>query len=172
MLRLGRQRPDAWLCGGRLLRGTRDARRPRGAAKRPEACATVAARRVDGDGNGFLTDAQDRIWIDLNGDGKFDATSEQFLYNSVLNLEGSRYVVLSDQLGTRLAFEPLLGTATLRLAVAPKRERERLDRRRSGVEIRVTAIGRDGSVFALTGTEPATVPAGDYRVSDVTISPG
>ncbi len=49
---------------------------------------TLAARRVDGDGNGLLADAQDRIWIDLNGDGRFDPGSEQFLYTSVLNLEG------------------------------------------------------------------------------------
>jgi hypothetical protein len=33
---------------------------------------TVAARRVDGDGNGLLADAQDRLWIDLNRDGRFD----------------------------------------------------------------------------------------------------
>jgi hypothetical protein len=129
---------------------------------------TVAARRVDGDGNGFLADAQDRIWIDLNGDNKFDATSEQFLYNSVLNLEGARYVVLSDQLGTRLGFEPLLGTTTLRLAIASK-DGAGLTAAR-GIDVRATAVGRDGSVFALTGAEPATVPAGDYRVSDVTIS--
>jgi hypothetical protein len=77
----------------------------------------VAARRVDGDGNGLLTDAQDRVWIDLNGDGRFDLVDEQFLYASVLNLEGSRYVVLSDALGSRLALQPLVGTGTLRLAL-------------------------------------------------------
>jgi hypothetical protein len=139
-----------------------------GASKVKQPARTLAARRVDGDGSGLLADPQDRIWIDLNGDGKFDATSEQFLYNSVLNLEGERYVVLSDQLGTRLAFEPLLGTATLRLAIAPKAGAGATEAR--GIDVRATAVGRDGSVFALTGTEPATVPAGDYRVSDVTIS--
>ncbi len=63
----------------------------------------LAARRVDGDGNGLLADAQDRLWLDLNGDERFDPSSEQFLYASVLNLDGSRYVVLSDESGSRLA---------------------------------------------------------------------
>ena len=39
-----------------------------------------AARRTDGDGNGFLTDAQDRLWIDSNDDGRWDASLEQFLF--------------------------------------------------------------------------------------------
>ena len=48
--------------------------------------ATHAARRTDGDGNGFLTDAQDRLWIDLNDDGRWDPADEQFLYSTILAL--------------------------------------------------------------------------------------
>ena len=33
-----------------------------------------------------------------------------------------------------------------------------------------TAIGRDGSVFALSGSEPAVVPAGEYRLGNLTVS--
>ena len=33
-----------------------------------------------------------------------------------------------------------------------------------------TAISRDGSVFAVTGGEPATVPAGEYRLGTVTVA--
>ncbi len=62
-----------------------------------------SVRRMDGDGNGLLTDGQDRLWIDLNHDGQWDAASEQFLYTTILNLEGKRYVLRSDTLGTRLA---------------------------------------------------------------------
>jgi len=127
---------------------------------------SLAARRVDGDGNGLLADAQDRIWIDFNGDGNFDASSEQFLYTSVLNLEGSRYVVLSDELGTRLAFEPLLGTGTLRLGFKGKGPSSDA----KAVEMHATAISRDGSVFAVTGSEPAIVPAGEYRLGSLTIA--
>jgi hypothetical protein len=134
--------------------------------KEQEPGRSLAARRVDGDGNGLLADAQDRIWIDLDGDGRFDATSEQFLYTSVLNLEGSRYVVLSDELGTRLAFKPLVGTGTLRLALS--RPGPSADVK--AVEMHATAIGRDGSVFALAGIEPAIVPAGEYRLGSLTIA--
>ncbi len=47
-----------------------------------------SVRRMDGDGNGLMTNAQDRLWIDLNRDGRWDAASEQFLYATILNLGG------------------------------------------------------------------------------------
>jgi hypothetical protein len=127
----------------------------------------LAARRADGDGNGLMADAQDRLWIDLNGDGRFDPSAEQFLFATVLNLDETRYVVRSDELGSRLAIEPLIGVGTLRLAwkggaaVSPGG---------GAVELHATALGRDGSVFGLSGTEPATVPVGEYRLGTVTIA--
>jgi hypothetical protein len=136
------------------------------AGKDPQPFSTLAARRVDGDGNGLLTDAQDRLWIDLNRDGHFDPSAEQFLYTSVVNLDGSRYVVLSDELGSRLAFEPLTGTGTLRL----ERKSHDPSSPAQAVEMHATAISRDGSVFAVTGREPAMVPAGDYRLGTVTMA--
>ena len=35
-----------------------------------------------------MADAQDRLWIDLNADGRFDPSAEQFLFATVLNLDG------------------------------------------------------------------------------------
>ena len=126
----------------------------------------LAARRADGDGNGLMADAQDRLWIDLNGDGRFDPSAEQFLFATVLNLDETRYVVRSDELGSRLAIEPLIGVGTLRLAwkggAVPSGG--------GSVELHATALGRDGSVFGLSGTEPATVPVGEYRLGTVTIA--
>ncbi len=128
----------------------------------------LAVRRADGDGNGLMADPQDRLWIDLNGDGRFDPSAEQFLFATVLNLDGGRYVVRSDELGSRLAVEPLIGVGTLRLAwkggIAPAPGKE------ASVELHATALGRDGSVFGLSGTEPATVPVGEYRLGTVTIA--
>jgi hypothetical protein len=128
----------------------------------------LAARRVDGDGNGLMADAQDRLWIDLNGDGRFDPSAEQFLFATILNLDQSRYGVRSDQLGSRLVIEPLIGVGTLRLAwkggptgPAPAA---------GTVEMHATALGRDGSVYGLSSTEPATVPVGEYRLGTVTVA--
>ena len=141
---------------------SRSAVRARAATSSPG--PPLAARRVDGDGNGLVADAQDRLWIDLNGDGRFDPSAEQFLFATVLNLDGSRYVVRSDELGTRLAIEPLIGVGTLRLAWKGNGRREPAE----AVEMHATALGRDGSVFGLSGTEPATVPVGEYRLGTVT----
>jgi hypothetical protein len=121
-----------------------------------------AARRMDGDGNGLLTDAQDRVWIDLKGDGHWDASAEQFLYATILNLDGARYVLRSDPLGNRLALEPLLGTGTVRLAL----------KKAAVAELHATLVGRDGSAFGLTGDEAATVPVGEYRLGTVTATYG
>jgi hypothetical protein len=127
---------------------------------------SLPARRVDGDGNGLLADAQDRIWIDLNRDGHFDPSSEQFLFASVLNLEGARFVVLSDEVGSRLAFEPLVGTGSLRLAFKGHESSNPT----KIVEMQATAISRDGSVFALSGNQTAIVPAGEYRLGTVIVA--
>jgi hypothetical protein len=124
-----------------------------------------AARRSDGDGNGFFTDEQDRLWVDLNDDGRWDPTSEQFLYAPILALGTARYAVRSDELGTRLALEALEGTGALRLVL------HRSPGAPPPAEVRATLIGRDGSAVGVGG-EPleATVPRGEYRVGSVTIA--
>ncbi len=121
----------------------------------------VAARRVDGDGNGQVSDSQDRLWIDLNGDGRFDPAAEQFLFATVLNLDGARYVIRSDELGTRLVVEPLIGVGTLRLAwkaitsaelhataLGPRRVGLRPLRHRAGVGARGRVPRRHGDHLA------------------------
>ena len=139
---------------------------PAGKARR------VAARRVDGDGNGQVSDPQDRLWIDLDGDGRFDPAAEQFLFATVLILDGARYVVRSDELGNRLGIEPLIGTGTLRLAWkgGTAGNPDAASSAGNGVELHATALGRDGSVYGLSGTEPASVPVGEYRLGTVTIA--
>jgi hypothetical protein len=117
-----------------------------------------AARRMDGDGNGLMTDAQDRLWIDLNCDGHWDASSEQFLYATILNLEGERYVVRSDLPGTRLTLERLVGTGTVQLVL----------NKLKATALSATLVGRDGSAFRLSSSELAIVPVGEYRLSTVT----
>jgi hypothetical protein len=122
-------------------------------------------RRMDGDGNGLFTDLQDRLWIDLDDDGRWDPSSEQFLFASILTIGESRYAVRSDPFGQRLSVEPLKGSGTVRVAIA---NRQGLP---AAVELTATLIGRDGSVVGLTGDRAeATVPIGEYRLGTVTVA--
>ena len=121
-----------------------------------------AVRCMDGDGNGLLTDPQDRLWIDLNDDGRWDSSSELFLFASIITIGDARYAVRSDPLGSALV-EPLKGIGTVRLA----RARRRGFRPRSSST--ATLIGRDGSTVGLTGEgAEAAVPIGEYRLGTVT----
>jgi hypothetical protein len=127
--------------------------------------ATVAVRRVDGDGNGLFADAQDRLWIDLDHDGRWDPVQEQFLCAPILQLGAARYAVRADALGERLAFEKLEGTGTVRLAVREPGLAERIQ------DLTATLLGRDGSVVSLRGRDAeATLPIGDYRLSVLTLT--
>lgn len=130
----------------------------------------ILVRRMDGDANGFFTDSQDRLWIDLNGDGRWDAVEEQFLYSPILTLAGERYSLRSDERGTRLALARLEGTGTVRLTVHQKPSPASKEAGVLGrvAEIAVTLVGRDGSAVGLRGANAeATVPIGEYRVSAV-----
>ena len=71
-----------------------------------------AARRTDGDGNGRFTDPQDRLWIDIDDNGRWDPVDEQFLYSSVLTIAGGRFAVHSDEYGRRLSLDVLEGDRT------------------------------------------------------------
>ncbi len=106
---------------------------------------------------------QDRLWIDLNDDGRWDATSEQFLFASILMIGENRYAVRSDPYGQRLSIELLKGSGTVRLALA---NRAGLP---AAVELSATLIGRDGSAVGLTGARPeVSIPIGEYRLGTVT----
>ncbi len=105
------------------------------------------------------------MWIDLNDDGRWDASDEQFLYSSILTLGQGRYAARSDELGTRLAFKVVDGAGTVKLKLS----------RPSGsppaTEVHATLIGRDGSAVGLGGEiEGVTVPAGDYRLGTLSLS--
>jgi hypothetical protein len=123
------------------------------------------ARRMDGDGNGLLTDAQDRLWIDLNDDGRFDPAAEQFLYAPILALAEGRFAVRSDEFGGRLTLAPLEGTGSVRLALRRPEVAARV------LDVAATLIGRDGSAVGLHGLDAeATVPVGEYRLGTVTVA--
>jgi hypothetical protein len=125
----------------------------------------VTVRRVDGDGNGLFADPQDRLWIDLAGKGAWDALDDQFLYNPILSLAGTRYAVHSDPLGKRLAFHKLEGTGAVRIVPRQTAVAERIE------DMTATLTGRDGSVFTLHGRDArAILPVGVYRLSVLSLT--
>jgi len=125
----------------------------------------VAVRRMDGDANGSLTDAQDRLWIDLDRDGSWDPLSEQFLFAPILELNGKRHVVRSSAFGSRVTFEELTGSGSVRIAFTGCA---------AGSEVRDVAlvlVGRDGTAVGIREAGRETpVPSGAYRVSVVTLT--
>jgi hypothetical protein len=124
-----------------------------------------AARRVDGNANGFFADAADRLWIDLNGDNRWDPITEQFPFVPVLTLNKQRYGLRGDATGSRLAIEPLTAEGRIRLRPGT------LARDASLLKIDVMLTGEDGSAFTVSGVDRATVlPAGRYAVSSVALS--
>jgi len=124
----------------------------------------VAVRRVDGDGNGFLNDPQDRLWLDLDGRGRWDPLEDQFPFAPLLTLGGERFVVRSDPLGKELSFAKLEGTGTVRLNLPALAGGEVED-------MAVTLVSRDGIAATLQGkTAEATLPIGEYRCSTLLLT--
>ena len=125
---------------------------------------TLPVRRVDGDANGLFADARDRLWIDLDEDGAWDAFSEQFPFSPLLTLGGQRYAVRSDAVGRRLSFTEVVGSGAVRLRV------ENLAPGARVADLEAMLIGQDGSAFALRGEADAvSLPPGRYAFGTVSV---
>jgi hypothetical protein len=119
----------------------------------------VSVRRMDGDANGYFSDPRDRICFDLSGAGNWDPLTEEFLYGPTLNLVGTRYLMQSDQLGTRLTLSKLEGTGTAKLEFAGALAGQVED-------ASVMLLSRDGLISTLRGAAgEEAVPVGEYRVA-------
>ena len=127
----------------------------------------LRARRVDGDGNGFFSDARDHLWLDLDGDGEWQALGELFLCAPTLDLDGERHALRSDRLGQRLELERVDDFGRLRVALAPLPGQAARVIRSADVLL----VGKDGSAIGVrTLGEPIEVPVGEYRVGMVSLS--
>src|SRR5262249_37922796 len=87
---------------------------------------SVAAVLTDGDADGCFDGAgADRVWLDLDGDGKFDPLTEQFPLGTAITAGGTALLVRpqADGLGA-LARERPSETGTLRVVIPrlPKSE--------------------------------------------------
>jgi hypothetical protein len=124
----------------------------------------ISARRVDADANGQFADLQDRIWLDLNQDGQWDALNEQFTVRPILTLPSGRHAVAADRLGRSLVFNKVEGTGLLVLAPTVKDTATRIQ------SITTSLVSEAGGAFALRGSgSEVSVPVGRYRVYSLVV---
>lgn len=122
----------------------------------------LAVRRADGDANGFLTDARDPLWIDLDADGQWESFEELHLFAPTLKLGATRFTPRSDRLGSELALRELSGTGRIQLALT--------EAKLTPTALSVLLVGRDGASVGVRATgEPVEVPVGEYHVSMVSV---
>lgn len=124
---------------------------------------TVRARRVDGDANGFYTDAGDQLWLDLDRDGSFDPLKELHLYAPTLFIGEARYAPLSGRLGEDLELRRIEGTGEIEIALD-------LAEGSRPTAMSILLVGEDGSsVNVRSAGEPIEAPVGRYRVGMVSL---
>jgi hypothetical protein len=127
--------------------------------------ARLAAQRIDGNANGLFADSRDRLRVDLNGDGRFDAVGEQFAWLPVQTLFGRRYAVKADRQGTSLSLEEITGTGQLQVVAARLPDSARI----SAFEAMV--YSDDGSAWSLKESgRLQEVPVGRYTLGSVTLT--
>ncbi len=122
---------------------------------------SIAAIRMDRDSNGRWFDAADRIVLDLNGDGKVDSIGGRVACESITRLFGKRYVLKSDQVGTSIEFDELVGTGSIapHLPLKPSVELSKFN---------ASLVSRGGVRVALEGLEPRDeCPVGHYRIESL-----
>ena len=114
---------------------------------------------ADGNADGCLnTVGRDRVWIDLNRDGRFDGLTEQFPLGKPVVKEGQVYVIRSDPLAEAVrASLRRPGEGKLRLIVACDQEVTRFSAQL------VSDLGELVMIHKLD--HPIAVPHGRYRVS-------
>jgi hypothetical protein len=124
---------------------------------------SFAALLTDGDADGCFDSATaDRIWIDLDGDGKFDPLTEQFPLGSALMHAGTAYLIRPDASGTKVIVRERpseTGMVRLNVTRAPKSE---------VVELTAQLVSEWGELVTVSAADKAhSLPAGRYRVEGV-----
>jgi hypothetical protein len=123
----------------------------------------VAAMLTDGDADGCFDGAgADRIWLDLDGDGRFDPLTEQFPLGTAINVGGTAVLVRPrpDGLAAQARERPAeTGTLAVDVVRLPKTE---------VVELAASYVSEFGELVVVRAADkPVSVPAGRYRVDSV-----
>ncbi len=125
----------------------------------------VEVRRIDGNANGLFADARDRLQIDLNDDGDWNAVSEQFSWLPVQTIEGRRYAVRSDRLGRRCTLSEITGVGKLQVVAAHLAPSAKI------INFEAMVFSDDGSAYSVQQPQsPLEVPVGRYTLGSVTLT--
>lgn len=133
-----------------------------------EGFATVGGKRVrarltDGDADGrFDSPGSDRVWLDLDGDGRFDPVSEQFPLGTAIQVGGGAILAnpRADGLGLAIRERPT-ETGSLAVVIARQRNTE-------VVELSANYVSEFGELVSVKAEGvPTPLPAGRYRVESV-----
>jgi len=119
---------------------------------------TIAVRRVDANGNGQFSDETDHVWLDRNGDDRWDVFNERFLFTPIMRLDGDVLKCAADVRGHQYAVSKVDETGHLQLQIADEL------RERGLVKLNAVMAGRAGSIVHLDQDRGSVeVPVDDYR---------
>jgi hypothetical protein len=126
----------------------------------------VAALLTDGDADGcFDGSGADRVWLDLDGDGKFDPLTEQFPVGTVTTHGGTAFLARprANGLGLAVRERPAeSGTLTVKVGRLPGSEMVELAAQYASEFGELVVVRKEG--------EALPVPAGRYRIESVHLS--
>ena len=115
--------------------------------------------RTDCNGNGLWFDADDRFWIDVDGDSRFDPLREKFACRTTCSIDGTQYAVAADNRGLEFRLQRIDGMGTL----VPTRICA--DASARVTECEATLVSDTGvHVFLRDAARAVAVPVGTYRL--------
>jgi len=127
-----------------------------------------AAKLVDRDQNGAFSDSGDRLFLDLDSNGKFHSLRERFAVSTTLRIRGigetEQYTLEIDSDPWRIEINPVLGSG----AIMPTLKLLSSDA--SLLEIAATIVSQTGSHSRIDaiGIEKS-LPVGKYRLENVRV---
>ncbi len=120
------------------------------------------ARYEDRDANGSWFDLDDRLFVDLNGDGKIDSITERMAGSGMRQLGGILYAISGDRTGRSLAINEVRERGQLVPQLTLDSETARVTR------LSAALVSQQGMRIDVTHAQlgqPIEVPIGNWQVS-------
>lgn len=126
---------------------------------------SVDVLRTDCNGNGLWFDPDDRFWIDVDGDSRFDPLREKFACRTTCFIDGTQFAVAADSRGLEFRLQRIDGMGTL----VPTRICA--DTSARVIDCEATLVSDTGvQVFLRDAASAVAVPVGTYRLYSLRLS--